>query len=761
MDATEYLWDTPFPQALDAIDRYDGSQDPSMWLDSIQELADLYNWPADTCLKVGKLKLTGSAKSWARCHQFADWDDFQQQLDSRYGETKAAAVSRLEHCWQRSNESVKDFADRYLQDAEKAGRAEDDTMVYNFTQRLLPELKIEVARQRLDSIQEIVTFCKFWADMSAPPEESSLYIGASATNRGTCGFTRAPRSGPPRPKPYKPPCHDNTNQPLSTTLFDWKLPSQPQTSVTAHPSKAAIDELTQRFYCLEHSVLQHLQDQERECRTLRCALRKQQEQQSGLDQFNFFDEAIPEAVDLAWLNADDYEDNLDHELLASLLVTPQDATHHQSPFEEPQAFTQTLTVLDGHIAVLPFSSTTHDAGEWLNAKTEKMVADVFHSTSSDDVQEASLAPQDALLNLSNLAGGQPLTHLDHDMSHRVEPSLHGMRLTLKPPSDALYMMDSPRHSPGTCSHRFSYPQVAPVVPKVSTCKVIAKINGRKVDCVVDASTNSTAITLDCLRHLKMDSVFDPMQPCYLSADDYNNTGKDKIPVMLSLGGLNTIIHPAVTSAHKYDVLIGNDVLSRARATIDYNKGKLAIQVDPTCTQEVDISLTCPDKMFLNMKSMQKNNEGHMASYHAHSAAPMVAVAPATTPSNTSSIAATGHPTDPNSRPKLLPADRGINADSADTMSLYSLSKSELHDSTSEAKSDDDKENLSPHSMHTLLAFIQQAYPPSTPNWSPQPGSPVSDGQLLPVGPQSCSAQGTRKLAMKTNDTGQQSSADNP
>jgi hypothetical protein len=39
-----------------------------------------------------------------------------------------------------------------MQDAEKAGRIEDETLVYNFTQRLLPELKVEVARQRLESI---------------------------------------------------------------------------------------------------------------------------------------------------------------------------------------------------------------------------------------------------------------------------------------------------------------------------------------------------------------------------------------------------------------------------------------------------------------------------------------------------------------------------------------------------------------------------------------------------------------------------------
>jgi hypothetical protein len=158
--------------AINAIDRFDGSQDPSLWLDTIQEVANLYGLPAITRLKIARVKLAGSARIWARSQQFVDWSDFQRQLESRYGESKASVISRLECCLQHDDESVKDFADRYMQDAEKAGRKEDEALVYNFTQRLLPELKSEVARQRLDSIGAIVEFCNFWSDMLAPPDEN-------------------------------------------------------------------------------------------------------------------------------------------------------------------------------------------------------------------------------------------------------------------------------------------------------------------------------------------------------------------------------------------------------------------------------------------------------------------------------------------------------------------------------------------------------------------------------------------------------------
>jgi hypothetical protein len=154
-----------------------------MWLGSIQEVANLYGLPAITRLKIARVKLAGPARSWARCHQFADWFDFQRQLQDRYGESKASVIARLERCLQHTNEPVRDFADRYMQDAARAGRQEDAALVYNFTQRLLPEFKSEVARQRLDSIEAIVHFCNFWADMLAVPDEDwSCATTAPATD---------------------------------------------------------------------------------------------------------------------------------------------------------------------------------------------------------------------------------------------------------------------------------------------------------------------------------------------------------------------------------------------------------------------------------------------------------------------------------------------------------------------------------------------------------------------------------------------------
>jgi hypothetical protein len=125
--------------------------------------------------------------------------------------------------------------------------------------------------------------------------------------------------------------------------------------------------------------------------------------------------------------------------------------------------------------------------------------------------------------------------------------------------------------------------------------VLARINGREVECVIDTGASTSAITLDCLRRLNLDSLIDGTKTSYLNADGRITTAKGKVPnLVLSMGEFETLINPTVTSALNYNVLIGNDVLTRARAVIDYNQGKMVIQVDPTCSQEVDLQLMNPE-----------------------------------------------------------------------------------------------------------------------------------------------------------------------
>lgn len=167
MDVAPALLGIPAPTALHAVPTYKGyvEDDAHAWLDNINQIADLYSWPPQTRLKVGKLKLTDAAQRWSTNRQFADWYDFQRQFVHRFGETKESAIARLEQCCQLPQEAVQAYADRFLQEAARAGRQEDDALMYQFICRLRPTLRTEVARQRLHSIEDVINFCNYWAGL--------------------------------------------------------------------------------------------------------------------------------------------------------------------------------------------------------------------------------------------------------------------------------------------------------------------------------------------------------------------------------------------------------------------------------------------------------------------------------------------------------------------------------------------------------------------------------------------------------------------
>lgn len=506
MDAVGYNHAMPALQALNAIAPYDGKKDPDAWLSSIQAIADLYGWTEELCLKIARVRLTGPAWNWAQARQFPSWAAFQQQLDSRYGETKESAIARLECCRQYATELVKDFADRYLYNAEKAGRAEDEALIYNFIQRLQPDLKLEVARQRLHSIEQIVTFGNFWTGLLQGAEDmeptgaydSESFIRpcdvSSRYQRAECSpWDNSRVAQADRPTPFR----DNTNRgPSGAPMTDYRSPhkaSHFSPAPTAAPTDAVIRELTANFKRLELRLLQQMQDQDEEIGTLRTALSKQREQQQTASQLNtmlpLYDDGVCDPV-----ASDDYYD-IDYDLLASLLGMP-------STGAEPH---------------------------W------------------------QYTPAEHTLMTASPAG----------------PSYHS--------SEELYIR-----------------QPAPSLPQSNTCMVKAAVNGMQVDSVVDTSTANSTITLDCLRRLNLDSLIDSSTTKCLNADGRVTAGMGKVPnLVLSFGDFSTLISPTVTTSLDYDMLIGNDVLHRAKAVIDYNRGKMVIQVNPTLSQEIDISLSSP------------------------------------------------------------------------------------------------------------------------------------------------------------------------
>lgn len=448
-----------------------------------------------------------------------------------------------------------------------------------------------------------------------------------------------------------------------------------------------MDELTKKFQRLELNVHHHMQDKDREIRTLRYAL-KQQQGRADTAQINFMtEEADGEDLDWELLASLNYmsaewgevdEEDLDQELLASLMVkrsaedephfkrapvkraafspanTPAGSTPGPAAQEKPDAYRrvprerqpfdaapypagtsrQAPTPAAAPRPSTPTANRYPDAGQLVSDKARKMAADICRSIKFDGMQEAMLAPQAVLTCLAgHLAGDQSLTTLGQDMARRVASVLQGMRRGNQAPAAVLNMAAAPRPA-ATIGSAAALGRNTPkllsrlpmqVLPKISTCKVIARINGREVDCVVDTGASTSAITLDCLRRLNLDSLIDTTKTSYLNADGRITAGKGKVPnLVLSMGEFETLINPTVTSALNYNVLIGNDVLTRARAVIDYNQGKMVIQVDPTFTQELDLQLMNPEEFYHSDAPLQATDNTTPESGNEQDAALMMA-----------------------------------------------------------------------------------------------------------------------------------------
>lgn len=537
MDAPSYTPVIPPLQALNAITPYDGREDPDAWLNSIQAIAALYNWTDGICLKVARVRLTGPAWGWAQTRHFNSWAAFQQQLVSRYGETKESAIARLECCWQRTNEPVKDFAERYLQNAAKAGRIEDDALVYNFIQRLQPYVKLEVARQRLQSIEEIVTFCDFWSGLLHGGDENMDPTDTTAEPwpfSHPCNLSGRPGhpDGSPREPGYNgpayraPPLRDNNRGSAATTPRPAHMPQLNLHSVlpapAAAPRDAALNKAQQKLMRLELDAHRRLQDKDREIRTLQFALKMQRQQQANKTQFSH---VAPMYSTKVADTATDDEDDSNHELLPSVFVqqsagsepqctrasvnhttlTPaeaarppvasplqervqaaREAARHMPCRSQPYDAPATPTAHQGAYAAAEASIATSPnmlsyAAQAVGDEAKRMSADICRGLHVASMQDATLPPQAVLTTLAgHLARDQALINSGHDMASTPSCGTTVLRGIVHEPlalGHALPLLASP----GQSTHQNTQSDVCqPVqaVPGVTTaCKVMTKTAG--------------------------------------------------------------------------------------------------------------------------------------------------------------------------------------------------------------------------------------------------------------------------------------------
>ena len=154
--------------ALDAIEQFTGAygsgDDAYAWLESIDELADMFDWSTDICLKAARFRLGGPAKQWiggVPRARIADWDAFKNAFLDKFGEKRDAMLARLSYCVQQDNEAVREYADRFRGLARRAGRSEDAALTHQFIKGLRPFLRKQAMLQRLNDLEQVIDYVNY------------------------------------------------------------------------------------------------------------------------------------------------------------------------------------------------------------------------------------------------------------------------------------------------------------------------------------------------------------------------------------------------------------------------------------------------------------------------------------------------------------------------------------------------------------------------------------------------------------------------
>jgi hypothetical protein len=246
-----------------------------------------------------------------------------------------------------------------------------------------------------------------------------------------------------------------------------------------------------------------------------------------------------------------------------------------------------------------------DAAKLADDKGKEMASVICKSIKLDGIRESTVVPQAVLTCLAgHLVGDKKMVDQGRDMARQVDNLIKSMSPSSRRPGGALLNMAQPgpmrpqnaRPAAALLRHGLLGRSLRPAGQRVSTCKVAASLNGQDLIAVVDTGATTSAVTLDCLRRCSLDHLnAKDMGASYINADGRISAGKGRVFNMtLGLGSFETLISPTVTEALNYDLLIGNDVLSRAKAVIDYDRLKMLLRIDQDTVQELDITLHASD-----------------------------------------------------------------------------------------------------------------------------------------------------------------------
>ncbi|KAK9829181.1 hypothetical protein WJX72_004350 [[Myrmecia] bisecta] len=136
---------------------------PQVWLDGLNDNAELYHWDDSYTLKLARAHMAGTAYTWlsANRRKLTNWDSFEQLFLERFGDDDVATAALISTRSQYRDESVNDYSDSLqalFDRVESYGEIVPTSLqVVLFTRGLRPDIKEKVLARRPQNLQAAIS----------------------------------------------------------------------------------------------------------------------------------------------------------------------------------------------------------------------------------------------------------------------------------------------------------------------------------------------------------------------------------------------------------------------------------------------------------------------------------------------------------------------------------------------------------------------------------------------------------------------------
>ncbi|UYV73872.1 hypothetical protein LAZ67_11001220, partial [Cordylochernes scorpioides] len=227
------------------IPKYDGTEDPRPWIESLEEIGFLYHWADYIISRYAAMNMIGSAKTWLNLHKvsFTSWENFKSRLieDFASDANKEEMRMRLNRI-QQWNEPAIRFAEDILVLCNKVDpQMEEDTKINWVIGGLKKEYSFALHLNPPKNTNELLEICKkldlFEKNYQERAEKSkALYYGPRSPRphhqeqwKNATSFRR-PYQNTSKPQAPAPRYYQNTSKPQAPTPRYYQKKPLPQVS---------------------------------------------------------------------------------------------------------------------------------------------------------------------------------------------------------------------------------------------------------------------------------------------------------------------------------------------------------------------------------------------------------------------------------------------------------------------------------------------------------------------------------------------------